>query len=183
MIINRVWSMPNSNTFSIKPIYELICKYIDMLPKEHTIIDPFANSNKFGTITNDLDPQYDTDYHMDATDFLSVLEDDMVDMVLYDPPFSSRQVAECYKSLGKTVNMETTQASYWAKQKEQISRIVKYNGIFVTCGWNSGGVGKKYGFEIEEILLVPHGGWHNDTIVVVERKINHNQHNLFKGIY
>ena len=26
------------------------------------------------------------------------------------------------------------------------------------------------GFEIEEILLVPHGGWHNDTIVTVERK-------------
>ena len=33
------------------------------------------------------------------------------------------------------------------------------------------GIGKKYGFEIEEILLVPHGGWHNDTIVVVERKV------------
>lgn len=34
------------------------------------------------------------------------------------------------------------------------------------------GVGIKYGFEIQEILLVPHGGWHNDTIVVVEKKIN-----------
>lgn len=43
-------------------------------------------------------------------------------------------------------------------------------GIVITCGWNSGGIGKKYGFEIEEILLVAHGGWHNDTIVVVDRK-------------
>lgn len=34
------------------------------------------------------------------------------------------------------------------------------------------GIGIKYGFEIQEILLVPHGGWHNDTIVVVEKKIN-----------
>ena len=25
-------------------------------------------------------------------------------------------------------------------------------------------------FDIEEILLVPHGGWHNDTICTVERK-------------
>lgn len=185
MTINRVWSMPNSNTFSIKPINELICKYIDMLPKEHTIVDPFANSNRFGTITNDLDPQYGTDYHMDATDFLSMLDDDMADMVLWDPPFSPRQVAECYKQLGQTVNMETTQASYWSKQKKQIGRIVKYNGIVITCGWNSGGIGKKYGFEIEEILLVPHGGWHNDTIVVVERKTKktrNTQHNLFKGI-
>lgn len=29
----------------------------------------------------------------------------------------------------------------------------------------------KYGFEIEKILLVAHGGWHNDTICTIERKI------------
>lgn len=84
---------------------------------------------------------------------------------------SPRQVSECYKNLNQTVNMETTQASYWSKQKEQIARITKKGGYAVTCSWNSGGIGKKYGFEIVEILLVPHGGWHNDTIVVVERKI------------
>lgn len=69
------------------------------------------------------------------------------------------------------MNMETTQVSYWAKQKAEISRIVTPNGIVISCGWNSGGIGKKYGFEIQEILLVPHGGAHNDTIVVVEKKI------------
>ena len=37
--------------------------------------------------------------------------------------------------------------------------------------WNSGGIGKKYGFDIQEILMVAHGGWHNDTIVVVDKKI------------
>lgn len=167
MIINRIWQMPNSKTFQIKPIKELIQKYAF-----GTIIDPFANSNKLATITNDLDQQYDTNYHMDATDFLKMFEDESIDTVLYDPPYSPRQVSECYKKLGLTVNMQTTQASYWAKQKEQIGRIVKPNGIVITCGWNSGGIGKKYGFEIEEILLVPHGGWHNDTIVVVERKVN-----------
>ena len=67
--------------------------------------------------------------------------------------------------------MQTTQASYWSKQKEQIGRIVKKGGVCITCGWNSGGIGQKYGFEIEEVLLVAHGGWHNDTIVTVERKI------------
>lgn len=158
--------MPNSRTFSIKPIEELIHKYA-----YGKIIDPFANSNKLATITNDLDTQYNTDYHMDALDFLKMFENESVDTVLYDPPYSPRQVSECYKNLGQTVNMQTTQASYWSKQKEQIGRIVKPNGIVVTCSWNSGGIGKKYGFEIEEILLVPHGGWHNDTIVVVERKV------------
>ena len=84
---------------------------------------------------------------------------------------SPRQVSECYKNLGQTVNMETTQASYWSKQKAEIGRLVKQGGYVVTCSWNSGGIGKKYGFEIVEILLVAHGGWHNDTIVVVERKV------------
>lgn len=83
---------------------------------------------------------------------------------------SPRQVSESYKKLGKSVDMQTTQASYWSKQKAEIGRIVKEDGVVITCGWNSGGIGKKYGFEQEEILLVPHGGWHNDTIVTVERK-------------
>ena len=36
--------------------------------------------------------------------------------------------------------------------------------------WSSGGIGKKYDFAIKKILLVPHGGWHNDTICTVEIK-------------
>lgn len=158
--------MPNSNTFEIKPIKELIDKYTYGL-----IIDPFANKNKLASITNDLDEQYDTDYHMDALDFLKKFDDNSVDCVLYDPPYSVRQVSEVYRKLGHSVNMETTQASYWSKQKKEIGRIVNMGGIVISCGWNSGGIGKKYGFEILEILLVPHGGAHNDTIVTVERKI------------
>lgn len=158
--------MPNSRTFQIKPIKELIGKYA-----RGTIIDPFANNNTLATITNDLDPQYDTDYHLDALDFLRLFDNNSIDTVLYDPPYSPRQVTECYKSLNQTVNMQTTQSSYWSKQKKEIGRIVKPDGFVITCSWNSGGIGKKYGFEIVEILLVPHGGWHNDTIVVVERKL------------
>lgn len=158
--------MPNSNTFEIKPIKELIDKYTYGL-----VIDPFANKNKLANITNDLDEQYDTDYHMDALDFLKKFDDNSVDCVLYDPPYSVRQVSEVYRKLGHSVNMETTQASYWSKQKKEIGRIVNRGGIVISCGWNSGGIGKKYGFAILEILLVPHGGAHNDTIVTVERKI------------
>lgn len=169
MIISRQWAMPNAKTFTIKPIRELIDRYL-MEPWEGVSIDPFANDSKIATVTNDLDPSYDTCYHMDALDFLKMFKDDSVDLVLYDPPYSARQVAEVYHKMNMSVNMETTQSSYWSDQKKEIGRIVKKNGIVITCGWNSGGIGKKYGFEIKEILLVPHGGWHNDTIVTVERK-------------
>lgn len=174
MIIERAWSMPNSNTFTIKPIKELIKSEL----VEGVIIDPFANeasirevmTDKQQYITNDLNTDYDTDYHMDALDFLKLFEDNSVDMVLYDPPYSPRQVSEVYKSLGKTVNMQTTQASYWSNQKKEIARIVKPNGKVITFGWNSNGIGKTRGFEIKRILLVAHGGWHNDTICTVEIK-------------
>lgn len=170
MKINRIWAMPNSKTFKIKPIKELITKYIEY---NKINIDPFANDSIFKdfTITNDIDTQYDTNYHLDALDFLKTFKDSEVDLVLYDPPYSPRQVSEVYKKLGKSVNMQTTQASYWSNQKKEIARITKKGGYVITCGWNSGGIGKSNGFEIVEILLVPHGGWHNDTIVTVERKV------------
>lgn len=159
--------MPNRNTFSIPAIREIIRDYWI----EGVSIDPFANAARLATITNDIDPQYDTDYHMDATDFLTQFSDGSVDLVLYDPPFSSRQVSECYRRLGQSVNMETTQNSYWRKHKEQISRIVRPGGIVFSFGWNSGGIGRKYGFEKLHIRLIAHGGHHNDTIAVVERKL------------
>ena len=71
--------------------------------------------------------------------------------------------------------MQTTQSSYWAKQKEEIARVVKENGVVISCGWNSNGIGEKRGFELIEVLLVPHGGAHNDTIVIVEKKKCSNQ--------
>ena len=42
MIITRQWAMPNKNTFDIKPIKEIINKYL----VDGIIIDPFANKNK-----------------------------------------------------------------------------------------------------------------------------------------
>lgn len=159
--------MPNKHTFDIKPIGELIQRYY-----HKNSVDPFANKNKIATITNDLNPEFNCDYCMDATEFLIQMNSSAFDLVLWDPPYSPRQVSEVYKTFGKTVNMQTTQASYWGNQKQEIARITKPNGHVITCGWNSGGVGKTLGFEIVEILIVPHGGWHNDTIVTVERKAN-----------
>ena len=159
--------MPNKHTFSIKPVRELIEKYMT----GGIVIDSFANSSKLATITNDLDTSYNTDYHMDATEFLKLFDDNSVDMILYDPSYSSRQVSECYRKMERTVNMQTTQSSYWRKHKEQIQRIIRPGGIAVCCGWNSGGIGQKYGFMLLHVRLIAHGGHHNDTIVTVEQKL------------
>ena len=159
--------MPNKQTFDIKPIRSFIERNIIHFDS----IDPFANKNRIANIHNDLDPQYGCNFNMDALDFLKMFPDNSVATVLFDPPYSPRQVSESYKKLGRSVNMETTQASFWSKMKDEISRIIKPHGIVLSFGWNSQGCGKNRGFEMKEILLVPHGGAHNDTICLCEVKI------------
>jgi hypothetical protein len=169
MKISRAWAMPNKNTFDIKPIGELIEEY---RPSGALVsVDPFANKNRIADICNDIDPQYDCDHQMDALVFLKKLSTSGTDFLLFDPPYSPRQVSEVYKSLDMTVNMQTTQSSFWGNLKKEISRVVACGGIVMSFGWNSGGIGKSNGFEIIEVLIVAHGGWHNDTIVTVEQKI------------
>ena len=99
------------------------------------------------------------------------IPDNSIDLIVTDPPYSPRQVSECYKNFGVEVTQKTTRASFWGNQKKEISRIVKRGGKVITFGWNSGGIGAKYGFSIRRILLVAHGGWHNDTICTVEVKV------------
>jgi hypothetical protein len=167
MKISREWAMPSSETFSIKPIEKLIHRYIK---KDSVIIDPFARGSKIGTITNDLSPVFQTDFHLDAKEFLQLQKDSSADIVLFDPPYSPRQITEVYQSVGIKTTQQDTQSSFYGNCKTEIARILKINGIAISCYWNSIGIGKKNKFEIIEVLLVCHGGFHNDTIVTVERK-------------
>ena len=168
MKIERIWAMPNKETFSILPIKKLLSEEV----REGLWIDPFSNGKRLidTTIINDLNPDIPADYHMDALDFLKLFDSGSVDGVLYDPPYSLRQVVECYKGFGKEVTQETTQASWRSRHLDEIARILKPGGKAICFGWNSSGVGKTRGFELHRILLVPHGGSKNDTIVTVEYK-------------
>ena len=78
IFIERIWAMPNKNTFDIKPIHDLITEEIT----DGLWIDPFANQNKLASITNDLSLEFDTDYHMDALDFMKMFESGSVDGIL-----------------------------------------------------------------------------------------------------
>jgi len=181
--------MPNGKTFKIKPINDFIGKYrsiigepyIDTPPeKKLLVLDPFANEasiktlfldERFKYISNDLDPEFDTDYHMDALEFMKKFPDSCISLVLYDPPYSYRQVSECYKKLGKTVTATDTSNKTFGDFKKEIARITKVDGYVLSFMWNSNGIGASLGFEQKEILLVAHGSMHNDTICTVEQKI------------
>lgn len=159
--------MPNKWTFQIKPIVKLLKEEVN----GGTWVDPYAGKYSPAQVTNDLHPDSKADEHLDALEFLSQLELNY-DGVLFDPPYSLRQLKECYDSIGIKPDPAIFRADYISKQKDIISRIIKPNGKAICFGWNSIGIGKTRGFKLERILLVPHGRAHNDTIVTVERKMN-----------
>jgi hypothetical protein len=167
-MIKRYWAMPNSQTFLIKPIAELLMWYV---PLDNTFIDPFSGHNSPAKYTNDLNPQAKTKHHLEALDFCKLFENATVDGVLFDPPYSPRQISECYKGLGMKTHMKLTQSSFYSKVKNEAALKIKLGGLALCFGWNSQGFGLTRGFEMLEILLVAHGGAHNDTIVTVERKV------------
>jgi len=165
MIIERKWAMPNRWTFTIKPIRELLEKEIDGI-----YIDPFAGKHSPAAIKNDLNTDMPTAYHMDALDFLKIFENASVDGILYDPPYSPRQVRECYDGIHGGIKWDG-RATFWSQTKDEAARVIKLGGKAICFGWNSMGLGKARGFEMTRVLLVPHGGVKNDTIVTVEVKV------------
>ncbi len=167
MKISRIWAMPNKWTFTIKPIKELLARYIG---DGIGWIDPFAGENSPAAIQNDLSGQ--VEYCMDALKFLERQHPLDYDGVLFDPPYSITQAKQCYEGRGMDLlKVKPTSMKYWAECKNEMARILKPDGLVICCGWNSMGLGKNRGFKMMEILLVPHGGSKNDTIITVERKI------------
>lgn len=165
MRIDRIWAMPNKWTFQIPPIAVL-------LKEEMTggiWIDPFAGKSSPAHIKNDLNPKCSAAYHMDALEFLKLFDNDSADGILYDPPYSPRQVRECYDNIDGNIKWDG-KVNFWSDTKNEIARILKPNGKAICFGWNSMGIGKTRGFAMNRILLVPHGGSRNDTICTVEIK-------------
>lgn len=147
-VIKRVWAMPNKRTFQIKPIKRLLLE--EKTPG--TWLDPFPYPFK-----------------EDALIFLRGLEGEIADGILFDPPYSLRQLKENYDSRGE--HLGDTTSAVQRRWKDEIARVIKPRGKCISFGWSSGGLGKKRGFVITRILLVNHGGSHNDTIVTVEKKV------------
>jgi len=175
MKIKRIWAMPNKATFTIKPIRELLKEELDYEDNKYplgNIIDPFAGWNSPANFTNDINPNIETGKTMDALDYLKTFKDNFADVVLLDPPYSITQAKQCYEGYGMDkLDIKPTSMKYWAEIKNEMKRVIKPSGKAICFGWNSMGLGKNRGFRMDRILLIPHGGSKNDTIVVVETNI------------
>jgi hypothetical protein len=177
--MRRVWAMPSKNTFDIPPIAALVKKY---LYESKVSIDPFARNKRWATFTNDLNPETAAEYHMDSVDFLSMLEgwNAVVDLTIFDPPYSPEQMKRAYDSFGLKMNSkDALRTAGWKEEKDIIQRLTNQSGIVLCFGWDSCGMGIGRGFALEGMLVVCHGAGHHDTICTVERKIESSQPDLF----
>ena len=156
--------MPNKWTFEMPVVKRLIQKYNVGL----NWIDPFCGQSNVAEYRNDLAVD-----KIDAFDFLSKFNTSTLTGCLFDPPYSMEQTKRSYQSIG-IADWQTRYGNNknggFPNVKDQIARILYPNGYCISFGWNSNGLGKKRGFEIIEVVLIAHGGNHNDTIVTVEQK-------------
>lgn len=146
MNLIRVTAQASHKTFSITPINRLIKRY-----KKGQVLDLFPYP-----------------YQRDALQYIKSIPYESQDIVLYDPPYSQRQLREMYDKQGISYDMNS---SYWTKINKEIFRVLKPGGICIKFGWNSSRISEFV--DIVETMLVCHGGMHNDTIVTVQRKLNH----------
>ena len=170
--LSRFWAMPNADTFSIDVIGKLVKRYL----RESTVsVDPFARDKLWCTHTNDLNPNTRAEYHMTALEFLKWINHARfaADLVLFDLPYSHGQTKELYESVGLTYNKAHSEntSQNWRAERDVIDKILRPGGIVISFGWNTSGMGIARGYEIVEMMIVNHGGHHNDTLITVERRI------------
>ena len=130
------------------------------------VVDPFARMCQWGTVRNDINPNFFPQYTthcMDALEFLSKEATQETDVVLLDPPFSDRQSNEEYGT-----NNLYTNPKYISDLGKEIFRILKPNGLVIKCGFNSNPPGK--GFDLLALHICNMGGSRNDILISLWRK-------------
>lgn len=161
--------MPGAETLNIRPIKQLVSRYV---PKDgDRWIDFFARNQRICKTTNDINPAFKTTFNKCALALSKDLREGFFKGAILDMPFSMNQNRVLYENFGRGhYCVRPDSMKYWAEFKNNVAKLIIPGGIVITCAWSSMGLGKNRGFEMIEILLVPHGGSRNDTIVTVERK-------------
>jgi hypothetical protein len=167
MKIQREWAMPSDETFTIEPISCLLDEEVN----DGLWIDPFSGGKSLADITNDLNPEIESDYTMEAEKFLKNYDECSVDGVIFDPPYSNRQAKEMYDGIGS--DEFDGKGNFWSDPIKVCRKIIDVGGKFIRFGWNSVGIGDKQNFDKKRVLMVCHGGVRNDTIVTVDKKQQH----------
>jgi hypothetical protein len=96
--------------------------------------DPFARNCDYATFTNDLNPDTNAQRHECALDFLKAFENNSIDFLIFDPPFSPIQDTRHYGELG--VNLYASDGVLLTECLDEAARIVNPGGYVLKLGYN-----------------------------------------------
>jgi len=152
---------PRKYTFEAPKIKEWTEKWC-----KGNVLNLFAGKTLLNVdeVRNDIDKNVRADYHVNGYDLVLefIKRDRKFDTVVLDPPFSIRKSREKYE--GRWIGKLT-------KLKNLLPKILTNNSRVITWGYSTVGMSKSRGFKKIAICLVCHSGDHNDSIGLVEQKI------------
>ena len=177
---NITYKVSNQNkyTYQIKAIKEFVedeiimSTFVDNNNKLLFILNVFAGKSKYG-VTNDLNPDMNTDYKQEALEFLKRWMDETIDIVLFDPPFN----LDLHKKYYDNGRVYTNYGKWIWELKKEIARVLKVGGKVIHSGYETNGIGSIKGFEKENLLITAHGGLLRDTLTYTEIKRESGLHN------
>lgn len=114
--------------------------------------------------TNDINPDFAADTHLDAFDLASWTGyQGRFAVVVSDPPYSAHQAVVSY---GIKKAQQITHA------RDVIEYVLAPGGRVISLGFNSTGMSASRGFEKEAFAAVNCGASHNDIILLSERHVH-----------
>lgn len=158
----RIVTPPHRWTFKYDKVRRFVEEHL-----EGRVLNLFAGQTRLRhdgeIVTNDIDETVDADHHFDAVEVADHFDPCTFDTVILDPPYNVRKAREKYD--GRMVGKFT-------RAKDELVPLIKPGGKTIHFGYSSTGMSPSRGFELEEVCLLNHKGDHNDTICVVEQRVN-----------
>ena len=138
----------------------------------HEVLDLFARKCPWGDYRNDLNEDFKkqgyTNMCMDALDAVNQFADRSIDVILFDPPFSSRMDADKYDEVGR--------ASLWTDPKyisdlgKDMYQVLTTGSYIIKAGFNSNAPHPN--LQLVKIYISHYGGCRNDVIFSIWQKVD-----------
>jgi len=154
-------------TFQTKKVRDALLPHV-----EGRVLNAFAGETRLAEykrgiteVRNDINPERDADYHLDAANLGEVLERESFDTVVLDPPFDQTQSEEHYDGL---------HARDMGDVRRAVKPLVRRGGCIVEFGWSLWGPADYFdGWEREGKLLFRRGiPDRRPVLMVVDRRVN-----------
>lgn len=177
----HITATPFDNPHIKRIIDEEIRVQTNRVKKKIRVCDPFARESWLTTkpqgiigITNDLNPEMPTDYHMEARDFAKKMYDDgeEFDLILFDPPYNLSQLKRQYDGMGKDLELWQT-LNPFGECKNYLAGCLAAGGSIISFGFGSRAFGTYRNMQRIAIYNFEPSGteWRYNIQVVVERRL------------